>query len=76
MNRTLRPCDCHDQATANKLDTQGVGHNADSIRIEPSVAILTMGNTTIRIPMHRFKMFAEWYLTPQSPTKHPNGSGE
>lgn len=62
----LRPCDCKDEVTAKKLNEQGLMFNGDSIRIDPLVVILEMGNTTIKIPMHRFKQFAEWYLKPQS----------
>jgi hypothetical protein len=28
-----------------------------------------MGHTEIKIPMRRFKMFAEWYLKPQQKNK-------
>jgi len=62
---TLRPCDCKDQVTAMKLNEQGIKHNDQGILVAPNVVILEMGHTTIRIPMQRFKMFAEWYLAPQ-----------
>lgn len=61
----LRPCDCKDIATAKMLNEQGIGHNDDSITVEPNVVVLKMGITQIRIPMSRFKMFAEWYLEEQ-----------
>ena len=61
----LRPCDCKDIYTAKKLHEQGIGHNGDSITIEPNIVILTIGQTTMKIPMNLFKMFAEWYLEPQ-----------
>ena len=64
MNK-LRPCDCKDVLTANKLNEQGISQNGDSIVIEPSVVVLTMGHTTVRIPMSKFKLFAEWYLEEQ-----------
>lgn len=63
--KTLRPCDCHDQYTANKLDHQGYGMNDDSITVEPTMVVLKYQSTTIRIPQHLFKRFAEWYLEPQ-----------
>lgn len=63
--RKIRPADCKDMHTANLLNEQGIGHNDDSITIEPNVVVLKMGHTTMRIPMGRFKMFAEWYLEPQ-----------
>lgn len=61
----LRPADCKDLATAMKLNEQGIGHNNQSIHIEPNSVVLTIDHTTIRIPMSRFKMFAEWYLEEQ-----------
>ena len=61
----LRPCDCKDQHTTKKLNEQGIGHNDQNIMLQPNVVILTMGHTTIRIPMNRFKMFAKWYLEEQ-----------
>jgi len=64
-NKKLRPCDCKDLAQAKTLNEQGIGHNEDSIVIEPNVVVLKMGHTTIRIPMSRFKLFAEWYLEEQ-----------
>ena len=63
---SLRPCDCKDQVTAMMLNEQGIKHNDQGISVQPNVVILTMGHTEIRIPMSRFKMFAEWYLEPQA----------
>ena len=63
--KKLKPCDCKDLLTANKLNEQGISQNGDSIVIEPSVVVLTMGHTTVRIPMSKFKLFAEWYLEEQ-----------
>lgn len=65
MSEKIKPCDCKDIATANKLNEQGIGHNNQSIMLEPNVVILTMDHTTIRIPMQTFKIFAQWYLEPQ-----------
>lgn len=61
----MRPRDCKDLNDAIKLKEQGVGYNDDKIRVEPNVVIMKIGQTTIRIPMSRFRMFAEWYLTDQ-----------
>lgn len=61
----LRPSDCKDWADAKRLNEQGIGHNEDSITVEPNVVVLKMGHTTVRIPMSRFKMFATWYLKEQ-----------
>ena len=63
--KKLKPCDCKDLLTANKLNEQGIIQNGDSIVIEPSVVALTMGHTTVKIPMSKFKLFAEWYLEDQ-----------
>jgi hypothetical protein len=65
MKKKLRPCDCKDMETVSKLNEQGIGHNDESIMVEPSVVVLKMGHTTIKIPQSRFKMFAEWYLKEQ-----------
>jgi hypothetical protein len=64
-NGSLRPCDCKDHVTAMWLNEQGIKHNDQGISVQPNVVVLTMGHTEIRIPMSRFKMFAEWYLEPQ-----------
>lgn len=61
----IKPCDCKDLLTANKLKEQGISWNDQSIMVEPSVVVLKMGHTTIRIPQSTFKLFAEWYLTEQ-----------
>lgn len=63
--RKLKPCDCKDIVTANKLNESGIAVNNDSIHIEPNSVVLCLGNTTIRIHMHLFKKFAEWYLEEQ-----------
>lgn len=63
--RLLRPCDCKDQVIVMMLNEQGIKHNDQGICVQPNVVILTMGHTEIKIPMSRFKMFAEWYLEPQ-----------
>ena len=65
MKQKLKPCDCKDMFTASKLNTQGIGRNDQNIMIRPNYIILTMGHTTIKIPMLIFKMFAEWYLKEQ-----------
>lgn len=65
MKQLLKPCDCTDLQTVKKLNEQGIGHNNESILVEPGVVILTMGYTTMKIPQKRFKMFAEWYLKAQ-----------
>lgn len=61
----LRPCDCKDIATANRLNEQGINHNDDTLMIYPNSVIMTLENTTVRIPMKIFKMFSEWYLEEQ-----------
>lgn len=64
-NNKLRPCDCKDMETAALLNEQGIGVNDQSIRVEPSVVVLSMGHTTVRIPMKKFQLFAEWFLEAQ-----------
>ena len=61
----IRPCDCKDMFTARKLNEQGIAINNQSIVVEPSVVILTMDHTTIRINQKTFQIFAEWYLKEQ-----------
>lgn len=65
MSNKLRPCDCKDTVTTNKLNEQGIGHNDQSILVEANSVILTMGHTTVKIPSSRFKMFAEWFMEEQ-----------
>ena len=61
----IRPCDCKDMFTARKLNEQGIAINDNSIEVEPSVVVLRMGHTTIRINQKTFQIFAEWYLKEQ-----------
>ena len=68
MNRTLRPCDCKDSGDTFKLEENGIAYNDQSITVIPNYVLLKMGHTEVKISMYRFKMFAEWYLTPQSIT--------
>jgi hypothetical protein len=49
----------------SKLNEQGIAHNEQGIMIRPNYVILTMDHTTVKIPMTRFRMFAEWYLEEQ-----------
>lgn len=64
--KKLRPADCFDQATANKLETQGIKFTNYSINVTPSVVVLEIGrNTTVNIPMTVFERFAKWYLAEQ-----------
>ena len=65
MGKKLKPCDCEDMATASLLNEQGIGHNDESIVVEPNVVVLKMGHASIRISMQRFKIFAKWYLAEQ-----------
>ena len=65
MKTKLKPCDCKDMFSARQLNEQGIIINDDSIMVEPSVVVLTMGHTKIRIPMEKFKIFSEWYLKGQ-----------
>lgn len=61
----MRPCDCPDYATVQKLNEQGLRFNEWGIMVSPNSVIIENGTTTMRIPMRRFKAFAEWYLEDQ-----------
>jgi hypothetical protein len=62
----MRPCDCKDQQDVkNKLNEEGIWWNSEGITVCPNYVLLTMGHTTVKISMRRFKMFAKWYLEDQ-----------
>lgn len=62
----MKPCDCKSIDEARKhLNEQGISFNDDSLRIRPGVVILKMSHTEIKLPMGRFKQFAEWFLEDQ-----------
>jgi hypothetical protein len=64
----MRPCDCKDiHAVKTLLSEEGISVNNDGITVEPNVVILKEGSATLRIPMQRFKVYAEWYLSDQAP---------
>jgi hypothetical protein len=69
----MRPCDCQDAVDAAKLTEQGIKVNDQGIMVIPNYVELTMGHTTIKISMNRFKQFAEWYLADQD-SSEDNGS--
>lgn len=56
---------------ASRLNEQGIGKNDYSITVEPSVVVMKMGHTTVRINQSIFKMFAEWYLEDQEIQSNP-----
>ena len=62
----MRPCDCPDWSTTQKLNEQGLRFNEWSIVVQPNSVIIENTTTTMRIPMNRFKAFAEWYLEDQT----------
>lgn len=61
----MKPCDCKDAQYLKKLNESGICFNDDWIEVIPSFIKLNMGHTQIRISMHRFKQFAQWYLQDQ-----------
>jgi hypothetical protein len=62
----MKPCDCKDQYDVdNNLEEAGIGFNNDSIEVRPNSVILRIGPCELKIPQHRFKAFAEWYLADQ-----------
>lgn len=70
----MRPCDCNSIEDTKKLNEQGIGFNDQSITVIPTYVLLKMGHTEIKIPMRRFKDFAEWYLADQKNiTTHSSG---
>ena len=65
----MRPCDCRSAEEATqKLNEQGISFNNDSLRVMPGVVLLSLGAVDIKVPMSRFKLFAEWYLEDQRET--------
>ena len=65
----LRPADCIDEYSAQKLNEQGIGHNNESIKITDGHVILELNNVIIKIGRKRFMMFAEWFLEEQEISK-------
>ena len=68
----LRPCDCKDAMDVQLLEYAGMEINEDSIFVEPNSVILKFGNTTIKVPMSRFKKFASFYLEEQDINGDPS----
>jgi len=62
----MKPCDCYDSITADKLHTQGITYNEWSILVKPLSVLISNNTTELRIPQKRFKAFAEWYLKDQN----------
>jgi hypothetical protein len=62
----MRPCDCVDKRSVDKLDGQFIVYNDKCIEVRPPNVILTVGACAVRIPMSVFKRFATWYLEDQS----------
>jgi hypothetical protein len=62
----MKPCDCLDINDAGKLKEQGIGYNDWSIRVEPSVVIITTATVTLKIPQVYFGRFANWYIADQN----------
>jgi hypothetical protein len=52
--------------TRIELNEQGVGHNEWSLELIPNSVIIRNNTTELKIPMRRFRQFAEWYLEDQS----------
>lgn len=61
----IRPCDCKDMVTAEKLEYQGISTGNHSINIEPNSVVISSYGCTMKIPMQTFKKFAEFYLEEQ-----------
>lgn len=70
MKEKLRPCDCIDQYTTDKLNEQGIKRGDVGMLLQPNSVIIDIGlTTTVKIPMSTFKMFAEWFLEEQELTR-------
>lgn len=62
----MRPCDCSSiEDTKKFLNDQGTAYNEWSLLFEPLSVIISNNTTTLHIPQHLFKRFAEWYLEDQ-----------
>lgn len=67
--KLLRPCDCTDNHLAMQLNEQAIAINENSLKVEHGKAVLTIGHTTINIPLKHFKIFATWFLEEQEINK-------
>ena len=67
----MKPCDCKDIYTVSKLPEQGLRFNDLSIVVRPNKVIIDHGPATLRIPMDKFRAFAEWYLEDQDAKEMP-----
>lgn len=65
----MRPCDCKDQNTTDKLDHQGLILNGNSITLRPNVVILNIGPCEMKINQKTFERFARWYFEDQDINK-------
>lgn len=62
----MKPCDCKSiNDTIRYLNEAGISFNENSLIVLPCRVELTIGRTTTKIPMHLFRLFAEWYLEDQ-----------
>jgi len=61
----MKPCECKDSTDVEKLNIQGLDFNEWSILVKPTGIWISNSTTDLRIPMNKFKYFAEWYLTDQ-----------
>ena len=62
----MKPCDCKDQYSADKISEQGIGYNDYSLHVIPNSVFLRIGPCTVKIPQRIFKRFSEWYLQEQN----------
>lgn len=63
---SISPSACRSIDEANRLlNEQGLAFNNHSILVQPNLVIIDVGNASVKIPMHIFKQFAEWYLEKQ-----------
>jgi len=61
----IKPCDCLDQRSVDKLSEQGIRYNNCSLQLQPNSVELKIGPCTVKVPQEIFKRFSEWYLGDQ-----------
>lgn len=63
----IRPCDCKDQHTTDKLMITGFSTNNNGISVGYGKVTLKFTSGEITYSVHQFKKFAEWFLEEQKP---------
>ena len=61
----MRPCDCKDQFSIDKLKEVGIKVNGISLTLWSNKVVIESPQYTIKIPSSVFKHFSEWYSEDQ-----------